>query len=208
MTSGRLTTGEEVMAGKLSLQLTTREARTVAATGRMRTVPKPPRDHRGTHLVGALVRPPETAFYLRFCSSGGGTRTHNLRINSPPLCQLSYPGSEYRESSSGLPRDRARLDPRIITGGIRMKLRSLILFGAGIMTGLAIARKMSEDEPEVMHGPRRVTAPANPALRAVTSQAQRMADRATVASLEAIKRARGAIRERLAEEPYDDVNWN
>jgi Phage integrase family len=25
-------------------------------------------------------------------SSGGGTRTHNLRINSPPLCQLSYPG--------------------------------------------------------------------------------------------------------------------
>jgi len=32
-----------------------------------------------------------------------------------------------------------------------MKLRSLILFGAGIMTGLAIARKMSEDEPEVMH---------------------------------------------------------
>src|SRR4029453_8975216 len=24
--------------------------------------------------------------------SGGGTRTHNLRINSPPLCRLSYPG--------------------------------------------------------------------------------------------------------------------
>jgi len=89
-----------------------------------------------------------------------------------------------------------------------MKLRSLILFGAGIMTGLAIARKMSADEPEVLHGPARVTAPANPALRAVTSQAPRMADRATVASLEAIKRARGAIRERLAEEPYDDVNWN
>ena len=26
--------------------------------------------------------------------SGGGTRTHNLRINSPPLCRLSYPGTE------------------------------------------------------------------------------------------------------------------
>jgi len=89
-----------------------------------------------------------------------------------------------------------------------MKLRSLILFGAGIMTGLAIARKMSEDEPEVLHGPTRVTAPANPALRAVTSQAQPRAGRAAVARLEAIKRARGAIRERLAEEPYDDVNWN
>jgi hypothetical protein len=89
-----------------------------------------------------------------------------------------------------------------------MKLRTLILFGAGIMTGLAIARKMNEDDPEVQHGPARAMAPANPALRAVTSQAQRMADRATVASLDAIKRARGAIRERLAEEPYDDVNWN
>src|SRR5436190_11132388 len=32
--------------------------------------------------------------------SGGGTRTHNLRINSPPLCQLSYPG-RCRESTNG-----------------------------------------------------------------------------------------------------------
>jgi hypothetical protein len=31
----------------------------------------------------------------RHISSGGGTRTHNLRINSPPLCQLSYPGTTY-----------------------------------------------------------------------------------------------------------------
>ena len=88
-----------------------------------------------------------------------------------------------------------------------MKLRTLILFGAGIMTGLAIARKMSEDDPEVLHGPRSSES-ASPAVRAVTSQAQRVADRATVASLAAIKRARGAIRERLVEEPYDDVNWN
>ena len=28
----------------------------------------------------------------RFFGSGGETRTHNLRINSPMLCQLSYPG--------------------------------------------------------------------------------------------------------------------
>ncbi|HEX2423830.1 MAG TPA: hypothetical protein VHN56_11880 [Actinomycetota bacterium] len=89
-----------------------------------------------------------------------------------------------------------------------MKLRTLILFGAGIMTGLAIARKMSEDDPEVQHGPTRSSESANPAVRAVTSQAQRVADRATVASLVAIKRARDALRERLAEEQYDDVNWN
>jgi len=88
-----------------------------------------------------------------------------------------------------------------------MKLRTLILFGAGIMTGLAIARKMSEDDPEVLHGPTR-SSESNPAVRAMTSQAQRVADRATVASLAAIKRARVAIHERLAEEPYDDVNWN
>ena len=88
-----------------------------------------------------------------------------------------------------------------------MKLRTLILFGAGVMTGLAIARKMSEDDPEVLHGPTR-SSESNPAVRAMTSQAQRVADRATVASLAAIKRARGAIRERLVEEPYDDVNWN
>jgi hypothetical protein len=26
-------------------------------------------------------------------SSGGGTRTHNITVNSRALCQLSYPGS-------------------------------------------------------------------------------------------------------------------
>jgi predicted dinucleotide-binding enzyme len=89
-----------------------------------------------------------------------------------------------------------------------MKLRSLVLFGAGIMTGLAIARKLTEDDPDVVHGPTRSETSANPALRAVSTQAQRIADRATVASLGAIRRARGAIRDRLAEEPYDEVSWN
>ena len=89
-----------------------------------------------------------------------------------------------------------------------MKLRSLILFGAGIMTGLAIARKLTEDAPEVIHGPTRPEAASNPGLRAVSSQAQRIADRATVASLDAIRRARGAIRDRLGDQPYDEVSWN
>jgi predicted dinucleotide-binding enzyme len=89
-----------------------------------------------------------------------------------------------------------------------MKLRSLILFGAGIMTGLAIARKLTEDDPEVVHGPTRSDASTNPGLRVVTSQAQRIADRATVASLSAIRRARGAIRDRIGDEPYDEVSWN
>ena len=38
----------------------------------------------------------------QFGSSGGGTRTHNLRINSPPLCRLSYPGRwSVGQSTSG-----------------------------------------------------------------------------------------------------------
>ena len=86
-----------------------------------------------------------------------------------------------------------------------MKLRSLVLFGAGIMTGLAVARKLTEDDPAVVHGPTRSDpSSTSPRLRIVTSQAHRLADRASVA----IQRARVAIRDRLGEEPYDEVNWN
>ena len=35
--------------------------------------------------------------------SGGGTRTHNLRINSPPLCQLSYPGRVATDATGPTP---------------------------------------------------------------------------------------------------------
>jgi hypothetical protein len=87
-----------------------------------------------------------------------------------------------------------------------MKLRSLFVFGAGVVTGLAIARKMNEDDPEVLHGPTRSEAPANPALRAVSEQAQRLGDRATVLSLDAIRKTRGAIRDRLGE--GDDAAWS
>jgi hypothetical protein len=89
-----------------------------------------------------------------------------------------------------------------------MKLRSLVLFGTGVFAGLVIARKLREDDPEVVHGPTRPDASASPTIRAVSTQAHRFADRATIASLGAIRRARVAIRGRLGEEPYDDVNWN
>ena len=35
-----------------------------------------------------------------FGGSGGGTRTHNLRINSPALCQLSYPGRAFNREGA------------------------------------------------------------------------------------------------------------
>jgi hypothetical protein len=85
-----------------------------------------------------------------------------------------------------------------------MKLRSLFLFGAGIATGLTIAKRLSQDDPEIAHGPQRATS-GNPGVRALSTQMQRLTDRATVSSLDAIRKARGAIRDRLAETDNDDA---
>ena len=79
-----------------------------------------------------------------------------------------------------------------------MKLRSLLLVAAGIGIGYSISQKMRQDDPEVVRGPQRA-ATGSPALRLVQRQAQRIADQASVRSLEAIRRARGAIRTRLGE---------
>jgi hypothetical protein len=90
-----------------------------------------------------------------------------------------------------------------------MKLRTLIVFGTGVFVGLAIARKMHEDDPQVLHGPTAAMSPPSPARRVVSDQAQRLADRAGLASLSAIRRARVAIRERLGDDPYyDGATWS
>ena len=39
--------------------------------------------------------------------SGGGARTHDKRINSPLLCQLSYPGREPKGYQRGRPEPNA-----------------------------------------------------------------------------------------------------
>ncbi len=88
-----------------------------------------------------------------------------------------------------------------------MKIRTLVLFAAGVIAGLALAKKMTEDDPEVLHGPSKPST-SNPALRAVSGQAQKVADRAAVLSLEAIRRAREAIRERRGDEGLDEAIWN
>jgi hypothetical protein len=84
-----------------------------------------------------------------------------------------------------------------------MKLRSLVLFGAGIATGVAIMRRLNEDDPDVAHGPQRTT-DTNPALRAISAQTARLSDRATVLSLDAIRRARAALQERIGQSEFDD----
>ena len=88
-----------------------------------------------------------------------------------------------------------------------MKLRSLFVFGAGVTVGVTIMRKLTEDDPEVLHGPQQA-ASSNPALRALSEQTARISDKATVLSLDAIRKARGAIRERLGEFNYDDAAWS
>jgi hypothetical protein len=91
-----------------------------------------------------------------------------------------------------------------------MKLRTIFLFGAGVVAGLAIAKKMNEDDPAVLHGPAQGKATSNPALAVVSDQAQRVVDLASVKSLDAIRRTRGAIRARLGEDDVydDDAAWS
>jgi hypothetical protein len=88
-----------------------------------------------------------------------------------------------------------------------MKLRSLFLFGAGIAVGVTVMRKLTEDDPEVAHGPQRHSS-GNPTLRVLSAQTVRLSDKATVLSLDAIRKARGVIRDRLADSGYDDAAWS
>ena len=86
-----------------------------------------------------------------------------------------------------------------------MKLRSLFLLVAGVMIGLKVAAKLREDDPEVctVHS---AAERAAPGLRLVSTQVQRLTDAATGKSLDAIRRLRGEIRDRLGED--DAAAWN
>lgn len=87
-----------------------------------------------------------------------------------------------------------------------MKLRTLLLLAGGILLGYKLAQRMHEDDPYVVKGPQRERSGPAP-LRVVTDQAQRAVDRASVLSLDAIRRTRGAIQARLGESD-DDLAWN
>jgi hypothetical protein len=91
-----------------------------------------------------------------------------------------------------------------------MKFRTGLLIGLAVGYGLAKRSTFSEDDPYVVKGPQREQ-PAGIAsgfaARALGDRAQRLADQATVASLDAIRRTRTAIQSRLSEPP-DDAAWN
>ncbi|MGZ5290353.1 MAG: hypothetical protein ACXWZU_06215 [Actinomycetota bacterium] len=87
-----------------------------------------------------------------------------------------------------------------------MKLRTLLLLAGGILLGYKLAQRMHEDDPYVVKGPQHERS-GSASLRVVTDQAQRAVDRASVLSLDAIRRTRGAIQARLGESD-DDAAWN
>ena len=87
-----------------------------------------------------------------------------------------------------------------------MKLRSLLLFALGVFLGLKLASKLREDDPDVLHGPQRAGSGDRPALRLVSDRVQRFTDVAADRSLDAIRRVRAEIRDRLGEE--DAAAWN
>jgi hypothetical protein len=91
-----------------------------------------------------------------------------------------------------------------------MKIRNLILIAIGIALGYKLAAKMREDDPSVVKGPQRRQEGfgSSRTARAVSSQAQRIAEQATHRSLDIIKRARGSLRDRMGEYETDDAVWN
>ena len=87
-----------------------------------------------------------------------------------------------------------------------MKLRSLFLLAGGVALGMKLAAKLHEDDPNVLHGPQRSRTDQRPALRLVSDRVQRLTDAATGKSLDAIRRVRSEIRDRLGED--DAAAWN
>jgi hypothetical protein len=87
-----------------------------------------------------------------------------------------------------------------------MRLRSLILLVLGVVLGMKLAAKLREDDPNVLHGPQRARSGQSPSLRLVSGQMQRLTDTATGKSLDAIRRVRSGIRDRLGED--DAATWN
>jgi hypothetical protein len=79
-----------------------------------------------------------------------------------------------------------------------MKLRTIAVFGAGVAAGVVLARRLFADDPEIVRGPLAAQASTGSApMRIVADRAERLAEAASAASLAVIRRARGAIRERL-----------
>jgi len=94
-----------------------------------------------------------------------------------------------------------------------MKFKSGLLIGAAL--GFAAARWLTREDPDVLEGPRASAREQSPASRIISDQGRRLAERAQLASLGALQRARTSLRSRLHEPDdivditeADDTRWN
>ena len=83
-------------------------------------------------------------------------------------------------------------------------------FGTGVLVGAALgyaaAMWMRKDDPAIVTGPTKPERSQSAAARLVTEESRRLAERAQVAGLDALQRARGNIQARLGDE--EGVSWN
>jgi hypothetical protein len=86
-----------------------------------------------------------------------------------------------------------------------MKLRTFLILIVGLAIGYKLAKRATQDDPLVVKGPQRDQ--VRPKFRLITGPAQRLADQATGKSLDAIRGARRALQNRLADS-QDDAAWN
>lgn len=86
-----------------------------------------------------------------------------------------------------------------------MKLRTLLILIVGLAIGYKLAKRATQDDPLVVKGPQRDQ--TTPRFRQISGPALRLADQATGKSLEAIRGARRAMQNKLADS-QDDAAWN
>jgi hypothetical protein len=83
-------------------------------------------------------------------------------------------------------------------------------FGTGVLVGAALgyaaATWMRKEDPAIVTGPTKPERSQSAAARLVTEGSRRLAERAQVAGLDALQRARGNIQARLGDE--EGASWN
>lgn len=92
-----------------------------------------------------------------------------------------------------------------------MKLRTLLVLIVGLLLGYRLGKRVMADDPNVVKGPQREGsngAGSSRAVRTISAQAQRLADRATTKGFDVVKRTRTSIKDRLSSGHVDDALWN